>query len=61
VIICDVNVLLLLHCIRGTGAGSGLRVSGASARVRMSERIFARLVPVTYLATGAGFLVKALS
>jgi hypothetical protein len=33
----------------------------ARARIHMSERIFARLVPVTYLATGAGFLVKALS
>jgi hypothetical protein len=61
-------VFLLLHRIRGTGASAAaacipvfLEMRVVPARIHMSERIFARLVLVTYLATGAGFLVKALS
>jgi hypothetical protein len=64
----DVNLFILLHCIRGTGASSAaacipvfLEMRVVPARIHMSERILARLVLVTYLATGAGFLVKALS
>jgi hypothetical protein len=61
-------VFLLLHRVRGTGASAAgacipvfLEMRVVPARIHMSERIFARLVLVTYLATGAGFLVKALS